>query len=44
MYVNTINRKFRRQNIIIIIIIIIIIDVIMNLRYSFVIIKCESLL
>ena len=40
MYVNTINRKFRRQNIIIIIII----DVIMNLRYSFVIIKCESLL
>ena len=36
MYVNIINRKFRRQNIII--------DVIMNLHYSFVIIKCKSLL
>jgi len=34
MYVNIINYKTRRQNIII--------DVIMNLTYSFVIIKCES--
>ena len=36
MYVNIINRKFRRQNIII--------YVIMNLHYSFVIIICKSLL
>jgi len=36
MYVNIINLKFRRQNIII--------DVIMNLHYSFVIIKCKNLL
>ena len=42
MYVDIINHKFRRQ--IIIIIIIIIIDVIMNLHYSFFIIKCKSLL
>jgi len=33
MYVNIINLKFRRQNIIT--------DVIMNLHYSFVIIKCK---
>jgi len=36
MYVNIINRKFRRQNIII--------DVTMKLHYSFVVIKCKSLL
>jgi len=36
MYVNIINRKFRRQNIITV--------VIMNLHYNFVVIKCESLL
>jgi len=34
MYVNIINYKTRRQNIII--------DVIMNLNYSFVIIKCKT--
>jgi len=34
MYVNIINYKTRRQNIVI--------DVTMNLRYIFVIIKCKS--
>jgi len=34
MYVNIINYKTRRQNIVM--------DVIMNLNYSFVIIKCKS--
>jgi len=46
MYVNIINCKFRRQIIIIIIIIVVVVvvDVIMNLYYSFSIIKCKSLL